>query len=144
AGATITVLGATTATPSFTAPRLPTPVDITFTLTVRGALGQVSTDTVVIHVGAVPGTITIANGRYIVNKNNWRIDGSATPPGGQTIPLFLGPVGSTARPIGTAVVAGGVWSLQTAVGSGPAPAAETTIWASGPNAASNAFTFQRN
>jgi hypothetical protein len=150
AGALITLLGANTATPSFTAPSPAAPLDITFTLTVRDAVGNAASDTVVVHVqtGAVVDIVTIAAGpRYVVNKNNWRVSGTASQRRGQTISVFLGTAGNTTRPIGTAVVdAAGAWSMQTPQGAGPAPAAaDTTIWAmsslGGPPATA---TFQRN
>jgi hypothetical protein len=151
AGTAITLVGAATATPSFTAPSLPTPTDITFTLTVGDAAGNSSTDTVIVHVlaaGGVVDVVSIAAGpRYIVNKNNWRINGTASQRSGQTITVFLGAAGNTTRQIGTAVVsAAGTWSLQTAVGSGPAPtAADSTIWArSALGGDSTPVTFQRN
>ncbi len=52
AGAAITLTGANTATPSFTAPSLSTASVITFTLTVGGSFGQSATDTMVVNVAA--------------------------------------------------------------------------------------------
>src|SRR5262249_42541219 len=135
AGAAINVAGLGTATPSFLAPSLPAPLDITFTLTVRDVLGNSSTDTMVVHVAAVPPVIdvlTISAARYVISKNSWRVNGTASQHRGQTISVFLGPIGDTTRPIGSAVVsASGAWTLQTLPGASRVPfGTDSAIWAS--------------
>lgn len=151
-GPAVALTGAATANAAFVAPSLPTASSITLTLTVRSAEGAVSSDSVVINVAAVPpppaqDRVAILDARFIVQRNQWRVSGTATLRQGQTITVYLGTVGNTARVIGTATVgAAGTWSLQTPQGSGPTPvAADTTVWAaSSLGGTPGSATFRRN
>ena len=143
-GAAVVLTGAATATLSFTAPSAATASVLTFTLTVRNAAGATATDIVVVNVAPVADTITITQAQYTVSTNNWRLAGTSTQRLGQTITIYLGATGNTLRRIGTAVVAAnGLWQVQTANRSGPAPVAgDTQVWASSTlgGTASRAFT----
>ncbi len=149
AGALVTLAGAATATPSFVAPRQATALDVTLTLTVRDVAGNASTDTVVVHVAAdAPqvDVLTINDARYIVQRNSWRVAGTSSLRQGQSVTVYVGAVGDTSRPIGSATVNGvGAWLLQTAQGSGPAPlASDTQLWARSALGGQLGVAFRRN
>lgn len=136
AGALITVLGAGTATPVFTAPTVVAPLNIVFTLTVTAA-GQSATDTVTVTVTPIPPqpteTIAIADARFIVSKGFWRVDGTTSRTVAHTMTIYLGPVGNTSRPIGTATVdTVGAWAFRGANGSATGAqiplATDTQVW----------------
>ena len=87
---------------------------------------------------------TITQAQHIVSTNNWRIAGTSTRALGQTVSIYLGATGNTLRRIATATVAAnGLWQVQTANRSGPAPVTgDTQVWASSTlgGTASRAFT----
>jgi hypothetical protein len=143
-GPVVALTGAATATASFTAPSAATAGVLTFTLTVRNAAGTTATDIVVVNVAPVTDTITITQAQHIVSTNNWRIAGTSTRALGQTVSIYLGATGNTLRRIATATVAAnGLWQVQTANRSGPAPVTgDTQVWASSTlgGTASRAFT----
>lgn len=149
AGSPVALTGANTASVSFVAPSLTTANSVTLTLTVGDALGNTSIDTVVVNVAAVvppaQDSVAIGAARYIVNKNSWRISGTATLRQGQQVLVYVGAIGDRTLLIGTANVgATGNWNLQTADNSGPTPpVGVTTVWAEsslGGTAGQRAFT----
>jgi hypothetical protein len=138
AGAQITLIGANTATPSFTAPNVAAPLNITFTLTVTNAPGALSaTDTVVVRVNPPLGAdvLAIQVARFLVNKRTWRVSGTSSILQAHTVSVYLGAVGNTARKIGEATVdALGTWRINladnAAVASNTVPGVgDVTIWA---------------
>ena len=114
-----------------TAPSSATGATLTFTLTARSAAGLSATDVVVVNVAPPVDVVAMTRAQYTVGKNQWQAQGTASLRLGQTITVYLGAAGDTARRIGSAVVDGaGRWLINTANGSGPAPAAaDTTVWA---------------
>jgi hypothetical protein len=139
AGATITLVGANTATPSFTTPLVAAPLDITFTLTVANAGATLTaTDSVIIRVTPPPpaDVLTINVARYLQNKRTWRIDGTSSVLSAHTVNVYLGNVGDTTRRIGTATVdaLGGfrlVLADNSAVTTNTVPGVgDVSIWAS--------------
>lgn len=135
AGTPVALTGANTASVSFAAPSLTTANSVTLTLTVADAIGNTSTDTVVVNVAAVvppaQDSVAIGTARYVVNKNSWRVSGTATLRQGQQIRVYVGAIGDRTLLIGAANVgATGAWQIQTPDNSGPIPpAGVTTVWA---------------
>ena len=79
AGALITLNGANTANPSFTAPSQATASVITFTLTVSGSFGQTSTDTMVVNVAAAaPAVANAGADRTVSVSSNVALSGTAS------------------------------------------------------------------
>ena len=144
-GPAVILTGATTASVSFTAPTVTANTVLTFNLNVRSAQGATSTDAIAIQVTPIQDVLTISQAQYIANNNNWRLQGTASQRLGQTITIYLGAVGDTARPIGSTVVpASGRWQLQTGRNSGPAPVLQTSVWASSSlGGSSTSLTFTR-
>lgn len=135
AGINIQLDFADTATPSFTAPALPTASVITFTLTVSDGNGSTASDTVVVNVAAMPppptDVVTISRAQYLQADNAWRLQGSNLQRQGQTVTIYVGAIGDYKHPIGICTVAAdGRWQLNTVKRSGPQPALlDTTVWA---------------
>lgn len=135
AGNNIQLDFANTATPSFTAPALPTASVITFTLTITDGNGSTASDTVVVNVAAMPpppnDVVTIARAQYLQADNAWRLQGSNLQRQGQTVTIYVGSIGDYKHPIGICTVAAdGRWQLNTVKRSGPQPALlDTTVWA---------------
>jgi hypothetical protein len=135
AGNNIQLDFADTATPSFTAPALPTASVITFTLTVSDGNGGTSSDTVVVNVAAMPplptDVVTITRAQYLQTDNAWRLQGTTLQRQGQTVALYVGNIGDYKNPIGICTVAAdGRWQLNTVKRSGPQPALlDVTVWA---------------
>ncbi|MEQ1730486.1 MAG: hypothetical protein ABL982_19130 [Vicinamibacterales bacterium] len=150
-GTPVTLLGANTASASFVAPSNTTANSVTLSLTVTAADLSSSSDTVIVNVAAVipPATdaVAINQARYVVNKNSWRVQGTAALRQGQQVRVYCGPVGDRTLLIGTANVSAlGNWNIQSADRSGPAPrATDTSVWAESTlGGTAGVFTFTRN
>jgi hypothetical protein len=81
AGPAVTLTGAGTAKPTFTAPNNPnaTPIDLTFGLTVDNGSGQTSTGTTVVHVAPVTAPVANAGADQTVPQGSTvNLDGSAS------------------------------------------------------------------
>ncbi len=152
AGALISLLGANTPTPVFTAPSVVAALDITFTLTVTDAIGGSSSDTVVVHVTPIPPqpteALVIDDARWNL-RGFWRASGTTTRLTPHVITVYLLPVGNTGRPIGTATSDGtGVWTFTNPRGSASGSAiplgTDTQVWARSSLGADSApFVFRR-
>jgi hypothetical protein len=148
AAGTITVTGANTVSPTFTAPARTTQLIVTFTLTIRSAAGATATATTTVTIPAAADSVTITAATYTAATNRWTVSGTALRRSGQRVSVFLGAIGNTAIPIGSALVSTttGNWTFTTAANSGPIPAAtDTTVWASSALGGVNGSrTFLRN
>lgn len=127
--------GADTATPSFTVPLIATPFqDVNFTLTVTDEFGRTSQDTAIVRFVNPWGgdRVVLSDAGFVASKRAWRVAGRAQLRVGQTISLYLGPVGNRSRLIGTAVVDGsGNFLYSSPSASSVVPtAADTLVWAS--------------
>lgn len=112
----VTLLGANTATPTFTMPSQY--VNLTFRLTVTNGPLSSTKDVV---VKAIPGIVTIAAGtQYRTSKAEWRATGTASFPGANTVTVRTGSVVGGGTIIGTAAVdATGAWTLNVRGSSAP-------------------------
>jgi hypothetical protein len=129
-GPATALTGANTSAASFTAPVVTTATVLTFSLTVRSALGATSTDLIAIQVTPVQDLVTVTLAQFTVGTASWRLQGTTAQRLGQSVTIYLGAVGDTTKPIGTVVVpTTGRWQLQTARNSGPTPTTQTTVWA---------------
>ena len=89
AGPAVTLTGATTATPTFTAPA--GPATLTFELTVDDGSGETDTDTVAITVNGIP-TADAGPDQDVERGDTVTLDGTgSTDPDGDTLDLQLGP-----------------------------------------------------
>jgi hypothetical protein len=150
AGPAVAINLANAAVANFAAPNLPTQSILTFSVALVGEAGQTASASVTVTVApAVPtvtDVVTITRAQYIVSTNSWRLQGSAQQRRAQAITIYVGAPGTTTRRIGSAQVgANGLWSLNTAKFSGPAPAAfDTQVWAeSSLGGTIGVFTFTR-
>jgi K319-like protein len=122
-GPTVSLSGATTAHPTFAAPKQN--VALTFELTASNAGGS-STDTVEISVN--PDDITVTRAEYRIGNREWRIEGTDTIFGpGVSVTIYLGPTAEGA-PLATnvAVDTVGAWSFRQKP-SNATPGGFTTI-----------------
>ncbi|MEN9645817.1 MAG: hypothetical protein RL238_2486 [Actinomycetota bacterium] len=112
----VTLLGANTATPTFTMPSQF--VNLTFRLTVTNGPLSSTKDVV---VKAIPGIVTVAAGtQYRTSKAEWRASGTASFPGANTVTVRTGSVIGSGTIIGTAAVdATGAWTLNVRGSSAP-------------------------
>jgi hypothetical protein len=129
-GPTVSLSGANTATPSFTAPKQN--VALTFELTASGAGGS-STDTVEISVN--PDDITVTRAEFRSgNGGEWRVEGTDTIFGpGVSVTIYLGPVAQGA-PLATNVPVDtlGAWAFRQKPSSAtPGGATSVTVVSSG-------------
>lgn len=134
-GPAVTLTGATTATPSFSAPRVTTSTVLTFNLTVTDGSGATSTDSVAVTVNPpsiLPHTTaTVTKSRvkgvtyfYIYlttnepfNQLNWQVTsgGSANPP--SPSPLLGAPITVTVTIVDSTVpIYFSFWSMDTTTG----------------------------
>jgi K319-like protein len=96
---TVTLAGASTATPTFTAPKIAG--TLTFEVTATNAGGSTK-DSVAITTR--PDTLTVT-AQYRTGPREWRIDGTSTVPGA-TVTIFVGPTDTgtvLARPVADAL-----------------------------------------
>jgi hypothetical protein len=110
---TVTLVGANTARPTFTFPFYKFPAangPLTFELKVAGPGGSPTAPSSVSVSPAAEG-LTITAARYTASKREWRVDGTSTLLGGQTVTVHLGALGG--QVLGTAVVdATGAFSVR--------------------------------
>jgi len=132
----VNLVGANTATPSFTAPIVGTNLhlDVTLTLLIRDGIGNASVDTIIVHVNGPSGPldiVTITEARYVASKNQWRVGGSNTLHQGQSVRIFIGAIGDRSRQLATVPVANnGSWLFQSPNSNGLAPlGSDNTVWA---------------
>ncbi|HZN81573.1 MAG TPA: hypothetical protein VFC01_18085 [Mycobacterium sp.] len=132
----VNLVGANTATPSFTAPIVGTNLhlDVTLTLLIRDGIGNASVDTMIVHVNGPSGPldiVTITEARYVASKNQWRVGGSNTLHQGQSVRIFIGAIGDRSRQLATVPVANnGSWLFQSPNSNGLAPlGSDNTVWA---------------
>jgi hypothetical protein len=115
----VTLIGADTATPSFTFPTQTAPV--TLTLTVTGP-GGTATDTV--DIRGADDQLATSKVRFVRSKGQYEVVGTATQTANNTITIHQGSTLAGAV-IGKATVdALGAWTFK---GSGPAPGTPATI-----------------
>jgi hypothetical protein len=129
-GPAVSLSGANTATPSFTAPKQN--VALTFELTATGAGGS-STDTVEISVN--PDDINVTRAEFRTgNGGEWRVEGTDTIFGpGVSVTIYLGPVAQGA-PLATNVPVDtlGAWAFRQKPSSAtPGGATSITVVSSG-------------
>lgn len=132
----VTLVGANTSTPHFTAPNPGTNLhqDIHISLLVRDGVGNASVDSMIVHVNGPSGPldiVTITEARYTASKNQWRVGGQNTLHQGQTVSIYIGSIGNRSRLIATVPVpANGRWLFQSPDSNGVAALpADTTVWA---------------
>lgn len=139
-GPVVALVDANTLVPAFFAPTVAAGAvaDLTFTLTVRSATGEQSSDAVVVHVQGPPivqdppDVVVIRDARYNRRNVAWRASGTASLLRGQTITVYLGAIGNRTRRIGSAVVdVTGAWAFAQANNTAPfqPQAGDTTVWA---------------
>jgi hypothetical protein len=135
-GPTVSLSGANTANPSFTAPKQN--VALTFELTASGPSGS-STDTVEISVN--PDDITVTRAEFRTgNGGEWRVEGTDTIFGpGVSVTIYLGPVAQGA-PLATNVAVDtlGAWAFRQKPSSAtPGGATSVTVVSSGGDQVTN-------
>jgi len=109
---TATLVGATTAKPTFTFPLYQYPANngaLTFNLQVTSVDGSVSNASVTVTPSA--DIVITTRGQYTVSKNSWALAGTSSVRAGQTVTAHLGPLSGPV--IGTALVdAIGGWRVN--------------------------------
>jgi hypothetical protein len=123
AGTPVTLTGATTAKPTFTAPK--TAETFRFTLTATGVDGRTSTDDV--NVTTKPDVLTAPTVEYRTSKGEWRIIGTSSVAGpGVTVTIYRGTTATAANQVGTPAPVDTLkaWQYRAA---GPAPLAGNRI-----------------
>ena len=127
-GPTVSLSGANTSHPTFTAPKQN--VALTFELTASNAGGS-ATDTVEISVN--PDDITVTRAEFRTGNREWRIEGTDTIFPGTSMTIYLGPTAEGA-PLATNVAtdATGAWSFrQKPSNATPGPFTTITVVSSG-------------
>ena len=121
---TVALLGANTSKPTFTMPDAF--VNLTFRLTVTNGPYTSTKDVV---VSAVPGVVVIAAGtQFRTSKAEWRISGTASFPGANTITVRTGSTIGSGTIIGTAAVdATGAWTISIRGSSVPGSATVNAV-----------------